>query len=215
MTKIIIADDHPIFRSGVRSIVESIMDVELVGEACDGAEAYHLILSKIPDIAILDLEMPHLTGLDVCKKILSEKHYTKFVILTMHKEKHYFTEAMNSGVQGYLLKDTASIDLVHCIKALMNDEKFVSPLIENYLIEMESIKNSVDTEELNNLLTPTEKIILKLISDGKTSADIAGMLFISSNTIENHRAKMSKKLNLDGQKNALLKFALNNKEILN
>jgi DNA-binding NarL/FixJ family response regulator len=214
MTKIIIADDHPIFRSGVRQIIESIKDVTLVGEAEDGAKAYHLILSELPDIAILDLEMPHLTGLDVCKKVLGEKNFTKFIILTMHKEKHYFTEAMNAGVLGYLLKDTASIDLVECIKTVNQDKKYVSPQIEKYLVGLETTNESIEYERINQLLTPTEKVILKLISEGNTSSDIALMLFISTNTIENHRAKISKKLELTGEKNSLLKYAIQQKNLL-
>ncbi len=214
MNKIIIADDHPIFRSGIKAIVEGMPDFELVGEAKDGMEAYQLIISTLPAIAILDLEMPLLNGLEVCQKVLNEKHVTKFIILTMHKEKHYFTKALESGVMGYLLKDNAVDDLVKCIHEVNKGKVYVSHAIENYLTEHESFHLSADALKIKSLLSPTEKIVLKLISEGKTSLEIANLLFVSANTIDNHRSNMNKKLNLSGEKNALLKFAIEHKFIL-
>ncbi len=214
MQKIIIADDHPIFRSGIKTILENVNDIELVGEAEDGASAYQLIIGLRPDIAILDLEMPLLTGLEVCKKVLSEKNNTKFIILTMHKEKHFFDDAMESGVSGYLLKDYATNGLVECINAVKNNKKYVSSKIENYLVEHESKRYSKEWIEVEALLTPTEKVVLKLIAEGKTSIEIAQLLFVSPNTVDNHRSNLSKKLKLDGEKNALLKYAFSIKTLL-
>jgi two-component system, NarL family, nitrate/nitrite response regulator NarL len=214
MHKIIIADDHPIFRGGIKNILQNMDDIEIIGEAENGALAYHLIISGLPDIAILDLEMPLLSGLEVSKKVLSEKNNTKFIILTMHKEKHYFTEAMECGVSGYLLKDNAANDLVTCINEVMKGNKYVSKDIENYLIEHESKEYSGDWHKINLLLTPTEKVVLKLISEGKTSSEIADLLFVSANTIDNHRSNLNKKLKLDGEKNALLKYAMKIKDLL-
>lgn len=214
MQKIIIADDHPIFRSGIKSIIESLPDMQIVAEAEDGMQAYQSILAYRPDIAILDLEMPLLTGLDVCKKVLAEKNSTKFIILTMHKEKHYFTEAMQCGVSGYLLKDNATLDLVNCIEAIANGKKYASTDIEFFLTEHESKQHSTEWSKIESLLTPTEKVILKLIAEGKTSAEIANMLFVSPNTIDNHRSNLNKKIKLDGEKNALLKFAMKMKDFL-
>ncbi len=212
--KIIIADDHPIYRSGIKSILENIPNTTLVGEASDGVEAYQLILSSLPDIAILDIEMPILSGLDVCRKILSEKNHTKFILITMHKESHFFEDAMDAGVDGYLLKDSAGIELVKCIKAISNGKKYISQNLENYLLKHLANEASEELVQVKNLLTPTEKVILKLISEGKTSADIASLLFVSPNTIENHRSNMNKKLKLDGEKNALLKFAFKIKSFI-
>jgi DNA-binding NarL/FixJ family response regulator len=214
MIHIIIADDHPIFRSGITNILQSIPDITLVGEAENGLDAYQLILSELPDIAILDLEMPLLTGLDVCKKVLSEKHNTRFIILTMHKERHFFLDAMASGVHGYLLKDNAIQDLEECIQAVSKGHTFISSTIENYLTDFQLEQSSTVLHQINQLLTPTEKVILKLISESKSSPEIAGMLFISANTVDNHRANMNKKLQLGGEKNALLKFAIANKDVL-
>ena len=207
-TKIIIADDHPIFRNGVKDILNNVANMQILGVASNGLEAYHLILSTLPDIAILDLEMPILNGLDVCQKVINEKHSTKFIILTMHKERNYFLEAMKCGVYGYLLKDYAITELVNCIEVVNKNEKYISKEIENYLVEHTSSDLQSD-EHISLLLqlTPTEKVILKLISKGKSSIEIAEMLFISPNTVDNHRANITKKLKLEG-KNSLLKFAI-------
>lgn len=204
---VIIADDHPIFRNGVREILSEIKNLQLLGEAKDGAEAYSLILAHRPDLAILDLEMPLLSGLDVCTKVLSEKNQTRFIVLTMHKEKHFFKSAMEAGVQGYLLKDNAIQDLIQCVEAVCAGKIYVSPEIEHFLNEHTAQHQSAAVQQAKTLLSPTEKIILKLISEGKSSADVAGMLFISVNTVDNHRANIARKLQLEG-KNSLMKFAM-------
>jgi len=204
---VIIADDHPIFRNGVKDIIQEMHHLELLGEARDGAEAYSMIIAHRPEIAILDLEMPILSGLDVCKKILSEKHQTRFIVLTMHKEKHYFKTAMEAGVYGYLLKDNAVQDLIQCIRTVCAGQKYTSPAIEHFLVEHHQ---NTDVLHALSLCTPTEKIIIKLISEGKSSADIAALLFISINTVDNHRGNITRKLQLEG-KNSLLKFAMQHK----
>jgi DNA-binding NarL/FixJ family response regulator len=207
---VIIADDHPIFRNGVRDILNEIGTVELLGEAKDGAEAYGLIVALRPELAILDLEMPLLSGLDVCKKIRSEKHQTRFVLLTMHKEKHFFKAAMEAGVQGYLLKDNAIQDLIQCIETVCSGKMYISAALEHFLTEHEEQHQNQAVQHANSVLSPTEKIILKLISEGKSSAEIAGLLFISVNTVDNHRGNIVRKLQLEG-KNSLLKFAMEHK----
>jgi DNA-binding NarL/FixJ family response regulator len=205
---VIIADDHPIFRNGVRDILREMDKFDLLGEAKDGLEAYNLIVAHRPDLAILDLEMPLLTGLDVCNKVLGEKHQTRFIVLTMHKQKHYFTEAMAAGVKGYLLKDNAIADLIKCTEAVLSGQVYVSPQIEDYLTEHHAHQqNNPDLQRMLGLLSPTEKVILKLVAQGKTSIEIAGMLFISPNTVDNHRSNIARKMSLEG-KNSLIKFAI-------
>ncbi len=204
----IVADDHPIFRKGLVEILSGISNLEIVAELSDGLQAYQSIIAKRPDLAILDIEMPGLTGLDICRKVMSEKSETKFIVLTMHRDKNFFNDAMSIGVMGYLLKDHAISELITCVKNVLKGERFVSHGIEN-LLEFTGQK---DLPELL-LLTATEKVILKLIADSKTSAEIAQLLFVSPNTVDNHRSNIVKKLRLEG-KNSLLKFAIQHKHLL-
>ncbi|HTF04839.1 MAG TPA: response regulator transcription factor [Bacteroidia bacterium] len=204
----IVADDHPIFRKGLIEILGGISELEIVAELSDGMQAYQSILAKRPDLAILDIEMPGLTGLDICRKVMSEKSETRFIVLTMHRDKNFFNDAMNIGVMGYLLKDHAISELIKCVEQVLKGEKFVSPGIKNLLAAAEEN----DLPELAQL-TPTEKVILKLIAETKTSAEIAQLLFVSPNTIDNHRSNMVKKLGLEG-KNSILKFAIQHKHLL-
>jgi two-component system, NarL family, response regulator DegU len=202
--RIVIADDHPIFRGGVKDILSREDWIEVVAEAENGMEAYQKILAELPDIAILDLEMPMINGLDVCKKVLNEKNNTSFIILTMHKEKQFYDEAIKAGVKGYLLKDNATADLIHCIQEVAKGNSWVVQQLQHL---QKSSNDSLELEKVNSLLTPTEKMIITLISQGKTSNEIGALLFISPNTVENHRSNMNKKLQLEG-KNSLLKFAM-------
>lgn len=201
---ILIADDHPLFRSGIKAVIDTIPNIERVTEVNDGLEAYQSIVRLRPDIAILDIEMPLLSGIDVCKKVLSEKHFTKIIVLTMHREKSYFEDALQSGVYGYLLKDGATQELLQCIESVMMGKHYVSSAFQNLIDDL----NKENNTQVLKSLTPTELVILKLIAEGKTSNEIADLLFVSPKTIENHRTNMNKKLQLDGSKNALLKFAL-------
>ncbi len=198
----VVADDHPIFRKGLVDILKQMDLLEIVAEVSDGLDAYRNIISKRPDIAILDLEMPGLSGIDVCRKVLNEKSETHFIILTMHREKAYYTNAMQMGVKGYILKDNAITELIQGVEKVLKGGTFTSPGIEDVLTVGKDVAIP-GTEKL----TATEKIVLKLIAESKTSSEIAGLLFISPNTVDNHRANVVKKLGLEG-KNSLLKFAM-------
>lgn len=209
--KLLIADDHPIFRSGIRSVLATKDHFELLGEASDGIQAYQQVIALRPNIAVLDLEMPILSGIDVCQKALSEKSQTRFIILTMHKEQHFFEQAMKAGAQGYLLKDNAGQELIEAIENIWADKTYISPQIQHYFTEYEQRASQPDWR---SLLTPTERVVIKLIAQGMTSQEIAGQLFVSANTIENHRYNIGKKLQLEGGKNSLLKFAMQYKDAL-
>lgn len=204
---IIIADDHPIFRKGLVEVIKSISTFEIVGEATTGSEALNLIKTKHPDIALVDINMPVLTGLDVARQILASKNKTNFIILTLHKEKHYFEEAKAIGVCGYLLKENAIDEIETCLLNVAQNKKYISQEIQSYFTETEKIS----ILKLN--LTATEKVILKLVAEGKSSIQIAEMLFLSPKTIDNHRSNIGKKVGVEG-KNGLMKYALNNKDLL-
>jgi len=205
--KLIIADDHHIFRKGILSIVSEDDGIEITGEAANGDDALKLIEEKKPDIAILDIDMPGLSGLDVARKVKSEKLPVKIVILTIHKDKEYFDEALELDIKAYVLKESIANDLIDCIKRVAAGEYYISSAISGYLVEKN--KTAPKQTELDKL-TNAEKEILKLISQNKTSAQIADELFRSVRTIENHRNNICNKLGLKGP-HALLLYAIQHK----
>ena len=208
--KLIIADDHHIFRKGILSIVSEDADIEITGEAANGDDALRLIEENKPDIAILDIDMPGLSGLDVARKVKSQKLSTKIVILTIHKDKEYFDEALELDIKAYVLKESIANDLIDCIKRVAAGEYYISSAISGYLVEKnKSSGKQTDIEKLTN----AEKEILKLIAQNKTSAQIAGELFRSVRTVENHRNNICSKLGLKGP-HALLLFAIQHKSQL-
>lgn len=212
--KILIADDHPLMRKGIRAALEDESDIQKIIEADNGETAYDRLKEESFDIALVDIEMPKLGGIGLLEKVIAEKIKTKIIILTMHKDEDIFDQAMNAGANGYLLKENAAEDIVQCITAVRNGAYFISPAISGYLIRR-SQKNKEHFTAIPyvDALTTSERNILKLISEEKTSQQIARELFISPKTVENHRNNISKKLHLSGT-HSLLKFALSNKEYL-
>lgn len=210
--KIIIADDHPIFRGGLRQIISAEKSIDIIGEADNGEKALEIILEKKPDIAILDIDMPKKTGLDVLRNLKDSK--TKTIFLTMYAEEDIFDEAMNLGIKGYVLKDSAVNDIIECILSVNEDNYYISPNVSNLLVNRRNKARNLikKNPELGNL-TKTERNILKFISENKTSKEIADILFLSHRTVENHRTNISNKLNLRGS-HSLLKFAIENKSYL-
>lgn len=208
--KLLIADDHHIFRKGVMSIVSEDSTIDVIGEASNGEEALKLIEEKNPDIAILDIDMPVLSGLDAARKIKASGLKTKIVILTIHKDREYFDEAMELDIKAYVLKESIANDLIDCIKKVYDGDYYISSSISGYLVE----KNRAKTRKNElDILTPAERDILKLIAQNKTSAQIANELFRSIRTIENHRNNICNKLGLKGP-HALLLFAIEHKSML-
>lgn len=197
--QIIIADDHPIFRNGLKQAIEDEDDIQIIGEAGDGDKALELIMEKKPEVAVLDIDMPKKTGFDVIKEISKSKSPVNVVFLTMYKEENLFNEALDLGAKGYVLKESAVNDICECIRQVANDNYAISPLISNFLVKRLSEKKKLvnDKPGLNDL-TSSEMKILKLISENKTSKEIGEELFISYKTVETHRNNISKKLNLEG-----------------
>jgi DNA-binding NarL/FixJ family response regulator len=204
MIEVIVADDHPIFRKGVVYIVEQCPNVTIIGEAEDGIEAVELIKLNQPQIAILDIDMPKMTGLDVIRQLKGVNSKCKFIILTMLKEVELYHEVKEIGIEGYLLKDSAAEKLIDCIKAVANESVFIDPII------LSQLENNKTTSEILNSLTKSEKNIIKLIARKMSTKTIAEMLFISTKTVENHRSNICKKLKLKGT-NPILNFIVENK----
>ena len=212
--RIIIADDYPVFRRGLRMIVEMETNLQVVAEADDGAAAYDLIETHKPDLVILDVNMPQLNGFDVVRKLQTNRSKTAVVFLTMHRDEEMFNAAMDLGVGGYILKDSAVTDIVSCLKTVLSGQPYISPQLSAFLLDRSRRSNEL-SRQLPQLesLTPTERRVLKLISDYKTSKEIADILCIHSRTVDNHRTNISNKLDLKGS-HALLKFAVEHKSRL-
>ncbi|MEO8517457.1 MAG: response regulator transcription factor [Flavobacterium sp.] len=200
--KILIADDHPFTLQGTKSFVESYG--YKVADACsNGISALNLIILHQPDIAILDINMPGLDGLDVAKRVQEDKMWTKVILLTMHKEMTLYKKATEYGVYGYILKEHAQTELEKCLDEVKKGNKYVSPFLEDDLI----ISSQTNLGDLANL-TISERKILEQVAQQKTSKQIAELLFLSEKTVEGHRSKIIEKLGLPKEKNSLLKWAM-------
>jgi len=209
--KIVIADDHPIFRQGLRQIIELDPLLKVSGEAGDGETALEQIRSNKPQVAVLDVDMPQMDGFEVAQAVQGERLPVEVIFLTMYKDERIFNRAMDLGVKGYILKDSAATEVVGGIKAVVAGQNYISPVLSTYLLNR-SRRAAVLAEqkpELNKL-TQTERRVLKLIAEYKTSKEIADELFVSIRTIDAHRTNICQKLELHGS-HALLKFALEHK----
>jgi DNA-binding NarL/FixJ family response regulator len=211
MLPVAIADDHPVFRKGLRQIIEAEPDLRIVGEAEDGAAALALVREHKPAVAVLDLDMPRMDGFEVIRAVRQEGLQMAIVILTMHKDEDLFNEAISLNVLGYILKDSATTDIVGSIRAVASGQYFISPSISNFLINRNRRLAALETQVPGlRDLTATERRVLKLLSVCNTSKDIAAQLHLSPRTVENHRANICQKLGLHGT-HALLRFAMEHK----
>ncbi|MDP2037084.1 MAG: response regulator transcription factor [Ignavibacteria bacterium] len=201
--RIIIADDHPLFSQGVIQVLSTRKNLEVIGQAENGKAALELIRRELPDIAILDVQMPEMDGFEVAKIVRNEKLSTKIIFLTMFNQETFIRKVFEIGVKGYILKDSAITDILKCIDAVSEDNFYLSPQVSHFLLTMNVKEKPTSKDEL----TQSEKRILKLIGQGKSSKEIAEELFISIKTVENHRSNICKKLNITGN-SALLKYAL-------
>ncbi len=213
LTKIVIADDHPIFREGLVRAIERDSTFTVIGQAGDGGEALKLIEDLRPDLAVLDVSMPVIDGLGVAQMVHQEALAVELVVLTMYKDAAYFNAALDLGVRGYLIKDSAATELLTCLRAVREGQYYLSPAVSHLLIEREKKLDSLPASDFRQRLTPAEIAILKLISGNHTSKEMAEMLFVSVRTVENHRLHICQRLGIKGH-NKLLQFALENKSAL-
>lgn len=206
--KVFIADDHPVFLKGLRMIIESESNLQIIGEASNGALALTMIQELEPDVAVLDLNMPHKNGFEIVRELHEKKVEMKVIFLTMHDEEATFSSALDLGVKGFILKDSAVAEIVDAIKAVASGNNFITPKFSTYLVNRGQETKTFGPKI--EVLTATELKILRLIAEHKTTREIAVELFVSPRTIDRHRYNIGNKLGVRGV-NSLLKFAIENK----
>ncbi|MGH9845242.1 MAG: response regulator [Blastocatellia bacterium] len=206
--RILIADDHPIFRHGLRQIIEKAPQLVVVEEAEDGETAWQKLLLGGVDVAVLDIDMPGRDGFEIVRAISEERLNVAVVFLTMHKDERFLNRALDLEVKGYVLKDSALAEIVQCIRAVTAGQEFVSSQLTPFLLNRGRRAAALAGNKPRLAeLTPIERRVLKLVAQYKSNKEIADQLCLSSRTIEHHRARISQKLELEGR-HALLKFAL-------
>ena len=211
---VLIADDHPIFRKGLRDVLTEDAAIRLVAEAPDGVSALAHIRELKPQVAVLDLDMPGMNALQISRKVLELKLPVSLVILTMYKEERILNEALNGGILGYILKENAGAELLACVHAVAAGQPFISPSLSSFMLNRHARTQAfLDQKPELQTLTPAERRILKFVAEDLTSKEIGEQLGISFHTVENHRANICDKLSLRGS-HSLLKFAFDNRSRL-
>ncbi len=211
---IILADDHPIVRKGLREVIEEDRRLRVVAEANNGREAVEAIEKFSPQVTILDIDMPVMNGFETAREIKRRKLKTEIIFLTMHRDEDLFNEAIDLGAKGFVLKDSALIDIIECVKAVAASEHYASHALTKFLINRSRrALGLTERQPTVNDLTPTERRILKLIAEDMTSKEIGEEIFISPRTVEKHRQNICQKLNLQGS-HSLFKFAVQHKSEL-
>jgi len=211
---ILMVDDHPLFRQGLRQVIVLDDRFELLGEADDAETALKALPQLDPDVIVLDLNLPGMSGLEFVDALRTRKCRAGLVILTMLKDEQVFNRAMNLGVAGFVLKENAAREILNCIATVAGGEPYVSPSLTSFLLRRRDRAEALSgrTPTLADLTT-AERRILKAISQKKTTKEIASELFVSPRTVESHRSNISTKLSLKGA-NSLLQFALEHRDAL-
>jgi len=199
---VLIADDHPLIRQGLKTLLEQ-HGFTVVGEAADGREATQLAQELEPDVAVLDLAMPLLNGLDAAREITRASRRTKTIVVTVHTADQFVLAALQAGIRGYVLKSQATAELVQAIQEVMRGGRYLSPGISEAVVQAYLAKTDLPADPL----TPREREVLQLIAEGKTTKDIAGLLGLSVKTVESHRTRLMEKLDIR-QTAGLVRYAI-------
>jgi two-component system, NarL family, response regulator NreC len=196
-TRILVADDHGIVRKGLRYLLERQEDMEVAGEASDGREAVRLCAELLPQVVVMDIAMPYLNGIDATAQVVRRSPETAVIILSMHADEDYLVRALTSGVKGYLLKDSAEVDLIRAVRSVVQGKCFFSPTIAQMLAEDYTRQlQQRGLQDSYELLSEREKEILQLLAEGKSNKEAATILNVSPYTIETHRTHIMQKLDL-------------------
>lgn len=194
---IVLADDHGIVRRGLRALIEEQSDLQVVGEGENGRDAVTLCVELRPDVAVLDVGMPLLNGIEAASQISKTNPATRIIILSMHADETYVLRSLNAGVKGYLLKDSAEDDLVRAIRTVVSGKSYFSPAIADLLLEdyVQYLRQR-NIEDSYERLTPREREVLQLLAEGQSNKDVAAILDLSLSTVDTHRTNLMSKLNL-------------------
>jgi len=197
--RVLLADDHKLIRAGLRLVVDQQPDLSVVGEADDGRQAVELAKSLKPNVVVMDIGMPNLNGIEAARQIREIRPDAAVVMLSMHSDEGYVLRALGAGARAYLLKDSATTDLVQAIHAVVEGKSFFSPAVSKVLLQdyMRKLRRS-GAEDSYDLLSPREREVLQLVAEGKSNKEVASLLNLSVYTVETHRAKIMQKLNLKG-----------------
>jgi two-component system response regulator NreC len=197
MIRIILAEDHAVMRRDLRLVLEGQRDFQVVGEASDGREALALAESARPNVAVLDITMPNMNGIEAASQISARQLGVAIVVLSMHSDEGYVLRALKAGARGYLLKESPEADFIQAIRSVSQGKAFFSPAVSRLLVEdyVRQLQDK-DIEDSYDLLTPRERELLQLIAEGKSNKDVANMLNLSPYTVETHRGNIMEKLNL-------------------
>jgi DNA-binding NarL/FixJ family response regulator len=204
--RVLLADDHTLVRAGIRSLLETLDGIEVVAESGDGREALDLITLHRPDIALLDIGMPGLNGIEIARQVSRVSPRTKVVILSMYDDKTYVTQTMRAGVAGYLLKGAAVAELPLAIKSVMAGETYLTPKVSRHVVHGFLNDDKPGAEPVEGL-TQRQREILQLIAEGRSTREIAGILDVSVKTVETHRARLMERLDIHDVP-GLVRFAI-------
>ena len=207
--RILLADDHAVLRAGLRALLDARVDMTVIGEATDGADLLPLAQNTQPDVILLDLTMPRLSGLDVLPLLRQHLPYTRVLILTMHDDQGYLQRTLKAGAAGYVLKKAADVELISAIQAVMRGDVYVHSAMTKALLEdmVPTREDNAITDDLWPTLSQREQDVLQLVAMGHTSREIADKLSLSIKTVETYRARGMEKLGLHSRA-ALVRFAL-------
>jgi two-component system response regulator NreC len=196
-TKIFIADDHTIVRQGLRKILEGQADWTVAGEAGDGRDAVRQVIETSPDVAVMDIGLPQLNGIEAARQIARRAPQVKVLILSMYSDEAYVVQALQAGARGYLLKDSAGTDLIDAIQAIVDGHSYFSPAVAGVMLD-DYVRRLAEkgVTDRYDALSEREREIFQLIAEGRTNKEIADLLFISTSTVETHRSHIMEKLGL-------------------
>ena len=205
---VFLADDHAVVRDGLRFLLEAQQDIQVIGDAANGREAVRQITELCPDVVVMDIAMPELNGIEAARQVHELCPSTQVVMLSMHSTAEYVFRALHAGARGYLLKESAGVEVVNAVRAVCAGNRYLSHKISDQVMdEYLRQRETVEAENPLSRLSPREREILQLVAEGKSSAEIGAMLSLSPKTIETYRSRLMEKLGL-GDLASLIKFAI-------